>query len=328
MACTQAPYVYEECADRWASLGSASKIELVFGAARLALCRPAQAAPVVRAILVRGLADGDLAVADAARLVRGAFAAGVPAARTLLSSATAGDAATVAADDTPDALLRELMLEFNTLAVLHGRPARAWVDRRAYALRDVPDAAAGAGSDAAAPAVTAAADEEGHAAEGDVMEESQEAQLLDFGDDDVAAVTELGAATEELDTLGLDGWGDSRPEASAASSVSFDTSPAAMDRSAFQGAWAELELTGVCATVRLPLSADQVAALMTQEADSQPRPFSGLHATLARRHIHVRGLAAPHLRGHCSAFIRCFAAAEGALFGMQRCEQQRSSCSY
>lgn len=278
----QTPYVLEDFVDRWDSLAAVTKVELMYATARVALCRAPMTLPVLRKALLRGLQDAEVAVADAARMVHGAFGAGPGVARHMLSGSFQ---VPPVAEDAGETLHHELMSEFNSLAVIYERPARSFVDPAAHKLRIVPPDEAQAGSDAAA----------WDHAEGDAMEESQEAQLLDIGGSEGGGGAgggdsrgPAGASGGGGDLLAaLDGVGAApAPQAAGGAGgnlLAFDAA-AATDKTTFSEAWARLDGAGKApAQVRLPLTAEAAMALMTQ----QPRPFSGIHAVLEPHHIKV-----------------------------------------
>lgn len=264
----QAAYVFEEFAEKWDTLSVLTKTELLFATARLALIRAPTTLPVLKKVLVLGLRDGALGVADAARFIQAAFATSLDAASALLD--TAASTAPPVAGDTTEANLKELMQEFNTLAVVYSQPARTFVDRSALVLRTVPPAVAAEGEGSAEDV-----------AEGDFMEDSAEAQLLDLGPSDNGEAEPAGSTSFDTgldDLMGLGGGGSSGTTPGA---PEFD--PAAeMSKDAFAAAWAALE--GSSQEVRLPLTGEKPVALLTQE----PRPLCGLHGALADANVKVR----------------------------------------
>lgn len=281
--------------DRWDTLAAVTKVELMFATARVALCRAPMTLPVLRKVLVRGLQDLEAAVADAARMVHGAFAAGPSIARHMLSGSFQ---VPPAAEDAGETLHHELMSEFNSLAVIYERPARSFVDPAAHTLRVVP-------ADEAPDARDSGAWEH---AEGDVMEESHEAQLLDVGGPEGAGTSGGGSGAAagpggggDDFLAGLDGLGGAAaPQvagAAARNPMAFDAA-AVTNKGAFSEAWARLEAhTPSPVRVALPLNSESAMALMTQ----QPRPFSGMHAALEPHNIKV-GLGCR--RCMCSVHVR------------------------
>lgn len=304
LVCVQTPYVLEDFAARWDSLAVVTKTELMFATARVALCRAPMTLPVLRKVLLRGLQDSELAVADAARMVHGAFDAGPGVARHMLSGSFQ---VPPVAEDGGEMLHEELVKEFNSLAVIHERPARSFVDPAAHKLRVVPQAEGQGESNGGV----------WEHAEGDAMEESQEAQLLDVGGAgggaggaaSGAAAGLLGTPDTGHDLLaGLDGLGsESVPQAVGGDDgeVAFDAS-AVTNKAAFSEAWARLEATCQSpARVSLPLTGESAMALMTQ----QPRPFSGIHTELESHHIKVgalpAALAADVVCSHGDTCVHC-----------------------
>ena len=309
----QAAYVFEDFAEKWADLPCLSKSELLYATARVALVHAPMALPVLRKVLFLGLKDNDLGVLDAARLVYSAFQAGLDTAKGLLTCATT---AQPAADSSTDTVLAELTREFNTLAVIYEQPARTFVDATAHKLRDIP---------VAAP--DDAAGDDADVAEGDFMEESAEAQLLDlsFGEDE----SDAGAAVSASGARDASGAGDAafahddffgdlggasngsstqgaaagtQADAAAGGSMRHTMQPQSAEQAsggleaeptigkdAFAEEWAALE--GASQRIELGLPGDKVMALMTQE----PRPFSGVHAAVAGEHVKVR----LHWLQHC-----------------------------
>ena len=317
--------MFEEFSDKWAELPALSKVELCFATARVALVAAPMTIPVLKRILFLGLTDSDLTVVDAARLVHNAFGAGVDTARALVSAA-AGAAPAGAAAASSDARLEELVREFNTLAVLYEQPARTFVDASAYKLRPVPastDAADGNGG------VTSPGDgtADGDVAEGDFMDESAEAQLLDLnfgGDDDVPAANGAASSSEPAATsfgsgADADFFGDlgGGTVDGATSSAAPAHGSSALDDLGFFGASATSSHT---ANAAAPDSAAQLgfdpdaaiskeqfqaewAALEGTSATSsialpgdkamalmtqQPAPFAGVHAAVADDNIKAR----------------------------------------
>lgn len=259
--------MFEEFAEKWGTLSVLTKTELLFATARLALVRAPVALPVLRKVLFLGLRDEALGVADAARFIHSAFATSLDAASALLD--TAATTAPPVAGDTSEANLRELMGEFNTLAVVYGQPARTFVDRSALVLRTVPPAAAAEGEGGA-----------DDVAEGDFMEDSAEAQLLDLGPSDNGDAEPAGSMSIHTgldDLMGLGGGGGT---AAVEGAPEFDAS-GEMSKDAFAAAWAALD--GTAQEVRLPLTGEKPVALLTQE----PRPLCGLHGALADANVKV-----------------------------------------
>jgi hypothetical protein len=312
--CGQAAYVFEEFADKWADLPCLSKVELLFATARVALVAAPLTAPVLKKVLFLGLKDGDLGVLDAARVIHAAFAAGIEQARALLTSAAA---AAPAADDHTGAVLAELSKEFNTLAVVYERPARTFVDRSAHALRPVPAVMA------EGPVDTGDSD----VAEGDFMEESAEAQLLDlsFGDDESmadgstagtasasGAAADAGAGAGGMDAFdALSGLGGGAPAPAPAGSASdltgFDQLGSGADNGGLDelGSVADSSYPGLDPDAEI--SKDAFAAEWAELAGAsedvklalpwdkpmalmtqEPRPFAALHAAVAGDHLKAR----------------------------------------
>lgn len=287
----QTPYVLEDFVDRWGTLLVPARIELMYATARVALFRAPMTMPVLQKALNCGINDPELSVSDAARLILGAFSAGIGTARQMLSGSFAVLPAT---EESSDALHKDLMKEFNSLSVLYGRPGRTFVDRSAHKLLTVP---------AAADDVTA---ETG--AEGDAMEESQEATLLDLGPgssemDELNSFVGTETAADSLHDLngsatGIDALADfgaitsapngGVPELTDASSIPVESivfqPGATLTKELFSIRWAELENSNVGKRVKLPVSGEKAAALMTQE----PSPFSGMHGALAGDNVQVR----------------------------------------
>jgi hypothetical protein len=186
----QAPYVFEEFVDKWGTLDILSKMELLFATARLALMRAPMTLPVLKKALFSGLKDADLAVADAARVIYHTFLSGIDTASTLLNDT---DATThPAAAEASETLLKQMLAEFNTLAVVHGQPAYTFVDRAAHNLRVVPPA----------PPVDTSGEDD--IAEGDFMEDSAEAQLLDLGSGDFGEEGGMREVADDVAGGGLD----------------------------------------------------------------------------------------------------------------------------
>jgi hypothetical protein len=280
----QAAYVLEDFADKWAELSGLSRTEILFATGRVALVNAAMTLPVLKKVLFLGLKDDNLGVVDTARLIYNAFYAGIDTAKAFLGSATS---AAPAADDNTDALLKELMLEFNTLAVVYEQPAHTFVDSSAHILRTVPTV------------VDDSLQEDRELAEGDFMEESAEAQLLDlsFGgeENEEEAGASLGGQVDgsladlagcEVDMLSAGTANGSASEGHGGVGLglvggAFDAS-AVINKESFAVEWASLE--GGSVSSPISLAGDKAMLLMTQE----PRPFATVHNALAGDHIKVR----------------------------------------
>lgn len=306
----QAPYVLEEFVDLWSTLLVPARIELMYSTARVALCRAPMTMRVLQKALNCGVNDADLSVRDAARLIYGALSAGIDTARQMLSGTFS---VLPAAEDSSNALQEDLMKEFNSLAVLYGRPGRTFVDRSAHKLLVVP-----AATDEAEGVLETGA-------EGDAMEESQEAQLLDLGPGHSGMVDLTGGAgaggqdllgalddgvfvrTSAQPEPGIDALADFggssvvpnggseaatgtelRGMTGTVGPLTFDPA-ASISKEMFSAEWARLEAASVGEQLKLGVSGEQVAMLMTQ----QPSPFSGMHGVLADTHIKVCCLITP-----------------------------------